>query len=193
MIYEPSWKNFLATTIGPVFSAQECETIINLGRQRNQQPGKVGAATKHGLYKANYRTSLISWIPFKEMNPFYHRIETAMMAINRNHFGFEGMCLTEQGQFTEYKKGGFYDWHMDANVSGGSQTPVRKVSMTILLSNRSDFDGGELEFFKEHNKPPPLQQGQAIFFASFIRHRVTKVTRGMRSSLVMWFGGPPFK
>ena len=38
-----------------------------------------------------------------------------------------------------------------------------------------------------------IKQGQAIFFASFIRHRVTPVTRGVRKSLVMWFGGTPFK
>ena len=31
------------------------------------------------------------------------------------------------------------------------------------------------------------------FFASFIRHRVKPVTRGRRQSLVMWFGGTPFK
>ena len=38
-----------------------------------------------------------------------------------------------------------------------------------------------------------LRQGQAIFFASFIRHRGAPVTKGVRKSLVMWFGGPPFK
>jgi len=38
-----------------------------------------------------------------------------------------------------------------------------------------------------------LKQGQAVFFASFIRHRVAPVTKGIRRSLVMWFGGPAFK
>ena len=45
----------------------------------------------------------------------------------------------------------------------------------------------------EGNKPPQLLQGQAIFFCSLIRHRVAKVKKGIRRSLVMWFGGPPFK
>ena len=43
------------------------------------------------------------------------------------------------------------------------------------------------------NKPLPLKQGQAIFFASFLRHKVAPVKKGVRKSLVMWFGGPPFK
>ena len=38
-----------------------------------------------------------------------------------------------------------------------------------------------------------IKQGQAIFFASFIRHRVAPVTKGIRRSLVMWFGGPPLR
>jgi len=43
------------------------------------------------------------------------------------------------------------------------------------------------------NKPLPLKQGQAIFFGSFLRHKVAPVKKGVRKSLVMWFGGPPFK
>ena len=34
-----------------------------------------------------------------------------------------------------------------------------------------------------------LKQGHAITFASFINHRVAPVTRGVRQSLVCWFGG----
>ena len=44
----------------------------------------------------------------------------------------------------------------------------------------------------EENKVK-LVQGQAVFFASFIKHRVAPVTRGVRKSLVMWFGGPPLR
>jgi PKHD-type hydroxylase len=64
--------------------------------------------------------------------------------------------------------------------------------MTLLLSPENEFEGGDLELMKE-GKAAKLKQGQAIFFASFIRHRVTPVIRGNRKSLVMWFGGTPFK
>ena len=70
---------------------------------------------------------------------------------------------------------------------------MQKISMPILLSNQSEFEGGNLEFMAEGNRPPSLIQGQAIFFNSMLRHRVAKVKRGVRRSLVMWFGGPPFK
>ena len=38
-----------------------------------------------------------------------------------------------------------------------------------------------------------LKQGYAVIFASFLAHRVKPVTRGIRQSLVMWFGGTPFR
>ena len=38
-----------------------------------------------------------------------------------------------------------------------------------------------------------MKQGDAVIFASFLQHRVTPVTNGVRRSLVMWFGGEPFK
>jgi PKHD-type hydroxylase len=66
--------------------------------------------------------------------------------------------------------------------------------MTLLLSDPSEFTGGELTFSEMGNdKPLPMKQGQAIFFASFLRHKVAPVKKGVRKSLVMWFGGPPFK
>ena len=66
--------------------------------------------------------------------------------------------------------------------------------MTCLLSDPSEFTGGDLLFSEMgDSKPLPLKQGQAIIFASFLRHKVAPVKKGGRKSLVMWFGGPPFK
>ena len=194
MIFEPKWKSLIATTTGPLFKPEQCRDIINMGHQQKKEEAKVGnKEKKEGRYDTKMRITTISWIPFKEMPDMYKIIERTMKQVNGNHFGYEGMTITEPAQFTEYPKGGFYDWHMDADVNCQYEPPVRKVSMTILLSPQNEFEGGDLEFMSEGNKPPQLLQGQAIFFCSLIRHRVAKVKKGMRRSLVMWFGGPPFK
>jgi len=195
-MFEPKWKSLLANTIAPIFSPAQCQDIINIGHQQKAEEAKVGSigtAGGDGKRDTKMRVTTISWIPFKVMPDMYRIIERTMNQVNGNHFGYEGMRLTEVGQFTEYPKGGFYDWHMDAEVNCIHEPPVRKISMTILLSDPSEFTGGDLEFMTEGNKPPHLLQGQAIFFCSFLRHRVAKVKKGMRRSLVMWFGGPPFK
>ena len=194
MIFEPKWKSLMANTVEPIFTPQQCQDIINVGHQQKTQEAKVGHKEKKGgKYDTKMRITTISWIPFKVMPEMYKRIERSMLQVNGNHFGYEGMQLTEYAQFTEYPKGGFYDWHIDAEINCQYEPPVRKISMTILLSGASEFEGGDLEFMTEGNKPPQLMQGQAIFFCSLIRHRVAKVKKGMRRSLVMWFGGPPFK
>ena len=164
-----------------------------MGHQQKSEEARVGSVEKNSTYDTKMRITTISWIPFKAMPDMYRIIEKTMKQVNGNHFGYEGMTITEVAQFTEYPKGGFYDWHMDAEVDCRLEPSVRKISMTILLSDPSEFIGGDLEFMAEGNKPPQLLQGQAIFFCSLIRHRVNKVKKGMRRSLVMWFGGPPFK
>ena len=194
MITEPKWKSLMANTVGPIFTPEQCQDIINMGHQQESEKAKIGhRKQKGGTYDTKMRITTISWIPFSTMPEMYRTIERTMLQVNGNHFGYEGMKITEPAQFTEYPKGGFYDWHMDSDVNCQNEPPVRKISMTILLSPPNEFEGGDLEFMTKGQKPPQLLQGQAIFFCSLIRHQVNKVKKGMRRSLVMWFGGPPFK
>ena len=188
----PRWMSYMATTIKPIFTPQQCKMVIQASYKQKPETAQVGINKPGGGIDTKKRTTTISWIPFKEMPEMYSQVEATMQKTNLNHFGFDNMRITEPAQFTEYPKGGFYDWHMDLDVNGSFEPPVRKISMTILLSDPSTFKGGELEFM-EKNKMPDLKQDQAIFFASFIRHRVAPVTKGIRRSLVMWFGGQPFK
>ena len=191
---EPRWKSYLVQTTEPIFTPEQCQMIINAGRSEPRNNAEVGSSqgSKGGVYDTKTRTSHISWIPFKKMHEMYKQIEKTMLRTNGNHFGFDGMQISEMAQYTEYPEGGFYDWHTDNDVNCQNEPPVRKISMTCLLSPEHEFEGGDLELIKE-GKAVKLKQGYAIFFASFIRHRIAPVTRGNRKSLVMWFGGTPFK
>ena len=194
IITEPRWKGYIVQTMGPIFTPEQCQMIINAGRSEPRNDASVGneQGIKGGLVDTKTRTSHISWIPFKKMTEMYKQLELVMKQTNGNHFGFDNMQITEMAQYTEYPKGGFYDWHTDNDVNCANEPPVRKISMTCLLSPEHEFEGGDLQLMKE-DKIAKLKQGHAIFFASFIRHRVAPVTRGNRKSLVMWFGGTPFK
>ena len=194
MINEPRWKSYIVETTKPIFTPEQCQMIIQAGRNEPKQDAYVGSkqGIKGGELNTKTRTSHISWIPFKKMNDMYKDIEHIMRTTNGNHFGFDGMQITEMAQYTEYPEGGFYEWHVDNDVNCAHEPPVRKISMTCLLSPESEFEGGDLELMAE-GKTAKLKQGHAIFFASFIRHRVKPVIRGNRKSLVMWFGGIPFK
>ena len=191
IITEPKWKSLIVETIGPIFTPEQCQLIINAGRSEPVQNGQVGGGAA-GVVDTKTRTSHISWIPFNKMPEMYSTLEQIVNKTNNNHFGFDGIKITEQAQYTEYPAGGFYDWHIDSDVVGMNEPPVRKISMTCLLSHESEFEGGGLELMSDGKIARP-KQGQAIFFASYIRHRVIPITKGVRKSLVMWFGGPSFK
>ena len=191
IITEPKWKSLIVETTGPIFTPEQCQLIINAGRSEPVQNGQVGGGAA-GVVDTKTRTSHISWIPFNKMPEMYSTLEQIVNKTNNNHFGFEGVKITEQAQYTEYPAGGFYDWHIDSDINGMNEPPVRKISMTCLLSHESEFEGGGLELMSDGKIARP-KQGQAIFFASYIRHRVIPITKGVRKSLVMWFGGPSFR
>ena len=188
MITEPKWKSYIVETTQPIFTPKQCQMIIDAGRAEPKQDAEVGndKGIKDGKIDTKTRTSQISWIPFKKRANMYQDIERIMKSTNGNHFGFDVMTLSENAQYTEYPEGGFYDWHVDNDVNMQHEPPVRKISMTLLLSPESEFEGGDLELMAE-GKVAKIKQGHAIFFASFIRHRVKPVIRGNRKSLVILF------
>ena len=192
IIKEPKWKSWIVETTTPLFTPEQCQKIIDCGRRQKPQQAQVGMGKPGGGTDTNKRVTTISWIPFEEMKPMYSDLNNFIQAANENHFGFGDIQITEQAQFTEYPVGGFYDWHMDCDVNMAHETPVRKISMTLLLSPQDQFEGGDLELMAK-GKKAKLKQGHAIIFASFLNHKVNPVTRGVRQSLVVWFGGKPFR
>ena len=192
IIKEPKWKSWIVETTSPLFTPKQCQQIIDCGKRQTPQKAQVSMGKPGGGLDTNKRTTTISWIPFKEMLPMYEDLNRFIQTANLNHFGFDDIQVTENAQFTEYPEGGFYDWHMDCDISMTHEPPVRKISMTILLNHESQFEGGDLELMAP-GKRVNIKQGNAITFASFLNHRVAPVTRGVRQSLVVWFGGTPFR
>ena len=192
IITEPKWKSWIVQTTTPLFTPDQCNQIIASGRAQKPQEAQVGMNKPGGGTDTKKRVTTISWIPFKEMGHMYQDLNLFIQKTNENHFGFGDIRVTENAQFTEYPEGGFYDWHMDCDVNMTHEPPVRKISMTVLLNDPSEFEGGHLELMAP-GKFAELKQGHAIIFASFLNHRVNPVTKGIRQSLVVWFGGKAFR
>ena len=112
-----------------------------------------------------------------------------------NHHAGWGYTLSSQEntQVGRYKSAdnGHYDWHIDTDPP---QNEVqRKLSISILLSDPSDFEGGELQFKNMEDHKLLTKQGSIVVFPSFIEHRVAPVTKGVRYSAVTWASGPSFR
>tara|TARA_R100000687_G_scaffold54896_1_gene43793 strand:+ start:70 stop:669 length:600 start_codon:yes stop_codon:yes gene_type:complete len=197
---EPRWKSYVVIVPEPILTPQQCQEFIRLGQAEPQSDGTVMGGGKHTKQDYTARKSKISWIPFDKAPNTYNIIINWMQNVNMNHFAFDNMQLNEPGQYTEYSKGDFYNWHVDIGINAAPMPIVRKISMSLLLNDPKEFEGGELEMFSRSlsddptgNLVQPLKQGQALFFASFQVHRVRPITSGKRKALVMWFGGTPLK
>ena len=152
-----------------------------------------GTVSDNNLYDKRSRQSDVSWIEETFWLSSFFKI---MSDANQNSgLNFNITDITPM-QLTRYvAPDGHYDFHLDSN--GHTKNPdgvVRKLSMTILLNDSKDFEGGQLEFFTT-NKPHPvnLEKGDVVIFPSFYLHRVTPVKKGTRYSLVGWVTGEPFK
>ena len=111
---------------------------------------------------------------------------------NRENFCYDLSHLDGDSiKYKVYNEGEGQTWHVDARPLEEDDEHVRKISFTVQLSDVDDYEGGNVQFLDESGKMynVPRQRGVVILFDSTSRHRVTKVTKGTRKSLVGWAVG----
>ena len=189
-----------------------CDEIVRYGKQLQDRMAVTGGYGNRPLNQKQIkdmkkkRDSDIVWINerwvFKEIQPYVN-----MANVNADwNFDWD---WSESCQFTKYTKGQFYDWHCDGWNKPYDQPDepvhgkIRKLSVTVSLSDPKEYKGGELEFdFRDQdpNKKPSIRKcteilpkGSLVVFPGFVWHRVCPVKKGTRHSLVIWNLGKPFR
>lgn len=172
-------------TIPSFLSAEECQRLI----ATYQQGGVPSSIGSDGSYEPDLRLSQTNWI--EDLEPeLCDKIVHHILRINDEAFGFDIYPMISELQFTTYKEGGFYDWHVD-HYTGGTPSN-RKLSIVIQLSDPADYEGGEFALYN-HTFDDCKKQGSMIVFPSFTLHRACPVTAGTRYSLVTWIHGQNFR
>jgi PKHD-type hydroxylase len=140
------------------------------------------------------RKSKIKWLyPNDDSQWLYDKIINMVVEANKTMWNFNLYSVIDSIQYTVYSEGGgHYDWHMDI---GPGSISHRKVSVTIQLSDPSEYEGGDLELWYGGGGviQIPKNKGLTVIFPSFSMHRVTPITKGTRKSLVLWLGGEHYK
>lgn len=185
------WENFLSDI--------DINHILNLREWRNVTPGYVGGSKDSTpSVNLNIRSSGVSWLtPNKDSEGLFQTLDLLVNTVNKQYFDFDLTGFYEPAQLTMYieNQNDHYDWHVDAGYNGeAGANSYRKLSMSLLLSDPSEFEGGDLQL-QIGGEPITLEakRGRAWFFPSYCLHRVTPVTRGVRRSLVLWVAGPAFR
>ena len=123
----------------------------------------------------------------KEFIPFLDSLSKLLTETN-NIFQFDVANI--DFYYGEYlKHDSHLKWHKDTGLFPFN---TRKISFTINVNSPDEYKGGKLEFF--FNKQEySISKGSITFFPSFLLHRVTPVTNGLRKVIFGFIYGPPYK
>jgi PKHD-type hydroxylase len=152
-------------------------------------------ALEGGMSDEVIRKNKISWLEVnEESKDLYMKISNIVQQLNERFYKYD-LTEMEDLQYAEYQSDtlGHYTTHSD---DGYKYNLFRKLSLSIQLSDESEYQGGELVFHRFSKKNPavaPKTKGTLILFPSYVLHEVTPVTAGVRKSLVSWIVGPRFK
>ena len=168
------------------FSKEECQTIIDIAKDKGLIKGTTQGDVK------NVRDSKISWLyPTDNMDWVFRRVTDIVLNLNERFFKFNLFGINEGFQFTNYEApSGKYGKHVDR----ATNMPVRKLSISIQLTDPKKYKGGELYLYEDDKGTiMDKMQGTLVMFPSYVLHEVMPVTKGIRNSLVTWVTGKQFK
>ena len=175
------------------FSEKEIKDIIFTGESFNLSKARLSNREITDNYH-EVRESKVSWIKLQEDNSWiFDKLMGIINSANSDIFNFNIVGFSEPLQYTVYE--GENKSHFESHVDyiGGTSAP-RKLSLVMQLSDPSEYEGGDLLIHVGH-EPIKIKKkkGNIVIFPSFVLHKVTPVTSGIRKTLVAWSTGPAFK
>jgi predicted 2-oxoglutarate/Fe(II)-dependent dioxygenase YbiX len=160
------------------FLAKEsCEALVNGDSKRSGYRRSAGRMLE--------RRVDISHVAFSENRALFDAITSLAKRTNVWRLVLASTC--EDMRVQRYRRHDFTDTHTDFDYPSSDYV---KLTIVVVLTERSRWKGGELQI-GNMRRSPRLDRGDAVIFPSFLQHRVTRVTKGVRLSLSAWISGPP--
>ena len=184
------WDNF--------FSEHELQEIERYCKSNGVEKSKI-VTSNENLFDDTIRNSEIKLHYINKNNEWiFNKFLTLAELINDNFYRFDLLGF-DHFQYTEYNGVGTkYDYHTDmifgTDIPQGMEI-CRKLSFSLLLSDSTEYQGGDFEIKLTSRDSDKLEQkrGRTIAFPSYILHKITPITSGCRRSIVFWAVGPKFK
>lgn len=212
MAYQSVWyETRLSEDVLNTLNSDITESDLNLGEA--YVGGRKTGSSSVGTVDNSIRDTQVSWLRTEHwIAPFLmYYVDRA----NRENFFFDIQGIDRESlQYTLYGPGKFYNWHRDDSLAsklvalpheskqlrpeqtlGDKRELCRKLSFSLLLSDSSDYEGGQFQLMGYDNKmyEVPQKLGTLVIFDSTTIHRVRPVKKGTRKSLVGWVVGPRWR
>jgi hypothetical protein len=166
------------------------DLIVEGGKNELEQ-ATIGYGGKGESINKDIRNAYVAGIDPKNFEWLYKLIEKEVAKQNLENYKFN-LDKIEHLTYIEYhaddKTPGKYTKHTDGVIH-----KTRKLSFSLLLSDPSEYEGGDLLIWSSRGaEAMPKKKGLIAFFPAYTEHEVTPVTKGVRKSLVGWIHGPHF-
>lgn len=177
-----------------LFNTDELNALVQLGDSLALEKAELSGG---GAGYENIRATKVAWVPRQPWTePLYQRMEEAVLELNARYFRFDlsGLAMFQYAVYGG-PEGGHFDWHKDygRDPADPTQEP-RKLTLSLQLSEASDYDGCELQVRAGHQiDTAPKARGSLVAFPANVLHQVTPIRSGIRRSLVAWAVGPEFR
>jgi len=176
------------------FSKEELDKVHQGVSLLPFQEATTFASANDLIIKKEIRSSSIKWIPKTDEWQWLYEKLMRMAEEANSIWKFNLVSADESIQYTEYydTAEGHYDWHQDIGPGSGS---LRKISITVQLSEPNEYEGGEFEMWSGGKSIVTAEKGAGVvfMFPSYMMHRVKKITKGTRKSFVLWVGGDHYR
>jgi PKHD-type hydroxylase len=175
-----------------ILTRAECERLVRRYERQRWARARVLSESGEEAIDRGARSAAVKVVRRSGWNrAILSRLDAVLTDVNRRLYGFAMATPVGSLQLVRYRRGDHVQWHMD--VASGERSR-RKLGMVVQLSSGDEYEGGRLELFSGPGKATaPREAGTLIVFPSYVLHRVTPVTRGVRQCLLGWTTGPRFR
>lgn len=175
-----------------MFTKEECNRIIKTLDDAYPISASVGGTIESSKIAKSIRSASIYALDNDEENRWvFEKIANIVSLVNSSYYDYNITGITHAMQLVEYRADtevkGHYDWHSDA---GRGDPVTRKISLVVQLTDPSEYQDCELIINNHGNEIVATnQQGSVHLFPSYMTHKVTPISKGVRHSLVIWIHG----
>lgn len=173
----------MLTTIHNVLSSDDLAHVNKLIDSAEWQPGDNSAGFTAAAQKSN--------LEMDQSSEQWQQINQLVVGQLYQHPDFQSAVLPHRVSaafVSRYTEGMAYKAHTDDPIMGNAQNRYRSdVAVTVFLSEKDSYDGGELIIHTQFGSVPvKLPAGSAVAYPASSLHEVSAITRGARLACVLW-------
>lgn len=182
------------------FTPEECDRISIICKNLILSEGRLFSG--EDIYQTRKAKTAFINAPSSETYWIYEKFNTLIGFYNDTMFGFD-LTGYSYMQYAEYDIEGKHNFHMDIALNSPTvinyqiNEHLRKLTIVLMLNQQNDdFEGGDFQVNLSEERVATtvsMNKGNVLILPSFLLHRVTPVTRGLRKTLVLWAIGPKFR